>query len=1209
MEAPRLTLLPFLDSWDPDLTRLTLNVMTIPIGDPRQPLNSSVASVPAAPKFDGANIELAPHISTTLTTVPIADPDLATGQTLTLTAPAGQTQIYDDMAAQFQITKPQSAFERKSEFRLAKYLPHTYRSSFGFTAPKTDLAVIDDSYFCALRCRKKTPITEVPNDPEISWGEVYAMMMRHPEMARAAGLLHTVTIDLGGAFPGGWIFFNLASGSPFAAQAAADPEYLKIFGTRVPELATDKKRAVFTPVSFPIAADAAAQAALGPFDEVFDEAISFDDGFAKLVHARQPDTTDLAADDGGGQQLVTDPGIQLGWDDEDILIGMNRGISDNPDGSPAPEAPSGVLGYRVDVREEGGSAWTSLCRIEGAAGTVFSGVTLGALDGELNVEVHPAQVETQFWIPTYYTRWIGGSLVAPSEQTQKMSGEELFPDPDPYSGVAADDVPLRYGSSYEFRVRMADMAGGGPDWTAEPENPGDRPIASLDMRRKVRPRPPELGQLQPNTIVPASIQISRPRLGFPAALFTGHPQALSALDAILTANSTAAPANVQPLTIPDPDTPLLQIDVFVELPAFDRSGDREGFTRLSRTYRAFPDLTDLTAETPLSLDFIWVTTPRLSDRVWPDAALAVAETGPIELPTARNVRIEVRAIGNSDLTYWSTEEALIGNAAPLWESTIRVAAPENHTIIDAIDPAAALTSAYLQPEIIPNARTLSAPTQARSSPLAATRLATSLELLNDSGAIYAPPGRRVVFACNGLTHSTAPDQSSITFTSAAELTTTWINALRIPIDRDWSWIGLSPQGLEITRTLSVRNSGTSIDTKVASVPVPHSVNLQASSGEPDRERFEIILFDAFQPPMNNSGFPREVLVSYSVTAHREAGGSDPTVSIDTRLPIVTPPRVAPQIVSAGHALSPFTRDPDYAETGNRERRLWLEFADDPRKDPDDKIFGRVLALAPDPMLLPQYEPDPDAPSLAEIDLDPELIRLIRPGQAEDFAGLSAMQPLIPSVDSPLHFAVPLPPSIDSGDPELFGFFTMEFRVGHPKSTDTNPFWSTAQGRFGPPMVIEGIQFPAPQMEVAARLIKNTYQVIAHYAQPVRNGLRIPLTRPNTEIWFVLYARLMQADGKTMRNVQLLTKRASIRRTDENPGIRPMKGGVTWKVDEVRSALRALGLSSQTPLSTLGIELLPEPNGSFTDPLGGDLGEVRILRSSRLIEMPHDCCVL
>jgi hypothetical protein len=51
----------------------------------------------------------------------------------------------------------------------------------------------------------------------------------------------------------------------------------------------------------------------------------------------------------------------------------------------------------------------------------------------------------------------------------------------------------------------------------------------------------------------------------------------------------------------------------------------------------------------------------------------------------------------------------------------------------------------------------------------------------------------------------------------------------------------------------------------------------------------------------------------------------------------------------------------------------------------------------------------------------------------------------------------------------------------------------------------------------------------------------------------------------------------------------------------------LGLDPHSSLSVLAVELLPEPNGGFNDPLGGDLGEVRILRTSPLAAVQSSCC--
>jgi len=297
---------------------------------------------------------------------------------------------------------------------------------------------------------------------------------------------------------------------------------------------------------------------------------------------------------------------------------------------------------------------------------------------------------------------------------------------------------------------------------------------------------------------------------------------------------------------------------------------------------------------------------------------------------------------------------------------------------------------------------------------------------------------------------------------------------------------------------------------------------------------------------------------------------------------------------------------DYAETVDRNRLLWLEVAEDPRKDPRDVIYGRAVARAPDPMLMPGWEPIANPPDLAGFDIDPEIVRVVRPGQPDDNAGLAAMQPLIPSPDSPLHFALPLPPALGPDSPELFGFFTYEFRMGHPRGTDTSPYWSTAQGRFGPPTVIDGIQFPAPRLDCTLRASGAGWSVSSRHAQPVIGGRPQPWRRPNTEVWFVLYGRVMQVDGATRRNVQIGLRKGTperaVRRTQ------PIRSRSGWTNLEIQAALLQIGMPPETPCSVLAVELLPEPNSGYSDPLQAELGEVRVLRSSRLVAVPVDCCV-
>src|SRR5207302_10852471 len=101
-------------------------------------------------------------------------------------------------------------------------------------------------------------------------------------------------------------------------------------------------------------------------------------------------------------------------------------------------------------------------------------------------------------------------------------------------------------------------------------------------------------------------------------------------------------------------------------------------------------------------------------------------------------------------------------------------------------------------------------------------------------------------------------------------------------------------------------------------------------------------------------------------------------------------------------------------------------------------------------------------------IDPEPIRFITKDHGNDSAGLDAMQvmaaemanPAQPLVKvSPVHYLLPLPPGLHGESSELFGFFTYELRVGH-----TDGIWSTAQGRYGHPARVNGVQHPAPPLK-------------------------------------------------------------------------------------------------------------------------------------------------
>ncbi|WJK32223.1 hypothetical protein [Solwaraspora sp. WMMA2065] len=501
--------------------------------------------------------------------------------------------------------------------------------------------------------------------------------------------------------------------------------------------------------------------------------------------------------------------------------------------------------------------------------------------------------------------------------------------------------------------------------------------------------------------------------------------------------------------------------------------------------------------------------------------------------------------------------------------------------------------------------------QTAPTPALLGRLAGALDLVADGPTLLGAPGEWVVFGCAGLGHHLAPDGGSVEFTDPTELAGRWLHAVQAVVDRDWTWRGAGSPTLTLRRTVRLPDAPDAPQTvtDVGVIELVDSVNVQAGTGDPDRGFVRMVFLDAVAAPLGPDGLPYEPQVDYDLEFRLETGEVVRQV-ISSTLPIVTPPRQVPRVVAAGIALTPYGTDASYAATTPRIRRLWLEFVE-PLADPRDAYFVRPLTVTPDPMLLPDTEPVADPATVPTLPLDPEPVRVITPGQVQDLAGYATMQRLEPAADSDRHFLVPLPPNTDPGSPELFSFYTYEIRVGHDCGPLDDPLWSTAQGRYGEPLTLEGVAHPAP--ELAATVLAEpdgAVRVRAPYAVPYLGLRRVLPDPPNTQLWAVLYARVMQADASTRRNVQVGLRPLWLPR--RQPGPRsvplPVEGETTWSGADVRAALEAAGLPPGLPVSVLVVEVLPEPNGSFADPLGGDLGQVRILRTSPLSAVDRDCCV-
>jgi hypothetical protein len=524
------------------------------------------------------------------------------------------------------------------------------------------------------------------------------------------------------------------------------------------------------------------------------------------------------------------------------------------------------------------------------------------------------------------------------------------------------------------------------------------------------------------------------------------------------------------------------------------------------------------------------------------------------------------------------------------------------------------------------------------------RLALELGLQVNGLQFSAPPGQRVAFgASKALKHDLAGDYSSITFAAQNELLDHWIAAITLDLDRDWTWDGLQDPSFTVLRDGNPN--------PVGYLNVRQTVSASAATEPVQRDFTRLVFFDAVDPnpPASPPGqFPEAPTVSWSIVPNLVTGLTTPDLpkSLSITLPKAARPTQTPTIVSAGIALSPYQPSAEYSSTAPRQRALWIEF-EQPLADPADAYFARVLAYGPDPLLAfgPTTAPDAITQDVTEppLSLDPEPMRLITPGQTADKSGLDAMLPLVPSLsppgeNPPRHFLLPLPPGVSDDDPELFGFWTYELRVGH--GGDGLPKWSTAQARYGRPLRVTGVQHPTPQLNCIVSRNPTGIQAIAPFATPVLNGRKtFSFFQPYTKLWALLYTQVTQADGASRRNVLLLTERLdplldqivdpngqtgpSVTRDVYGVGLFSQKDDPTLGKTGIETVLGNLVLPLTSPLSVLAVELLPT-NGPFdrpvvgpggpvhaqdpqgVGPLDNNLGKQRILRISPLMAVPPIC---
>ena len=1152
----RLSILTFPQSWDGN--SLTVRFLCLPKGNP---LTDSPG--PGLPVFAAAKLVFEPKLIGSLDRFPLPADALPADPLLLDEPPTQKADLFGELGKLFKIGPRGDAPPQQAQFR--KVITQSYSALIGDRRRSLLLADTDE-FNCALhQGATDQPAVPVAPSDTISWGQLIAHALRQPKLASALGLMGqaTITPDDPAFFEnGGWVYIDLHPTSDYAGAA----DITALYAARIPKLTG--ARPVFAALLFPVSN----QPTDFVFDDVAREAQLYDDGIAKLVHCAQSD--------GAGDS------IQLAWEDEQIAEWLERQVQVIPGAGLKIDAPNGVAGYRVDVRKAGDVDWNSLLRIESQGDLQLGDFSLGSFQGEAIIEVAPTQLSPNlpgmFWLPSYFATWRGSSLALtdadltrlharPDVQNaqnaaQLLNREKVF--------VPVDDkvVPLEYGQTYEFRVRFADLTRGGPDVNAALPDPARNSIANLTFQRRKAPGPIQI--LEWPSADSRQVRIAKPRLGYPEALFTGKAIFAHLEDDLdfLAAN----PKVTREISVPDPDVPTLEIQVQVK----SLAGDGLPYLPLYTTTRTF-DGTELT----IALDF--------QDHA---TLLTLAAEQPVEgslaVPAARDLRLTFAGIGRDQAGYFLDDDARQGAPVTLDVRAPGTAEPE---LLAEPETFSSLRSFFFQPQ--PPGNTVPPP---------AERLAAELGLDQTALTLSGRAGRRTVIACSAeLHHTLTPELSAITFASNAGLVQRWINVLQFTVPRDWTWDGLDGAGIKVTRVVHFPIGDDSVET-VGVIRLPRVIGPRLAAGSPAdsralvRQSTNLIFFDALDPKPIPPLKPSELTVEYILEPAFQGPPPGDAVVRSILLPMTTPPSQTPRIVSAGIALSDFQAAEDYSSTKSRCRMLWFEFDAAPA-DPDDAYFVRVLAKAPDPMMLVPRDLISDDAEETPLPADPEWMRMITPGQPRDENGLSAMQQL---QDSPTakHYLVPLPPELQEASAELFGFFVYEVRLGHTASR-----WSTAQGRFGPVLRIAGVQHPAPPLVCQAGRDKTGILVQAPFATPVLNGANLRAFVPQTDLWALLYARVRQADGAAWRNVLLARRQLFAPQAGNDPqrtGVPVLFGEAVFDPDTVTNGLQQLGLPAGEPLTVLAAELFADPREN--DPLGDRLGHARTLRISPLVPVPDAC---
>ena len=1004
-----------------------------------------------------------------------------------------------------------------------------------------------------------------------------------------------------------------------------DQTYVKRYAARISKLDLTKGRNLFAAVEFPVlinnlppAPDEPVAPSTAILDEMFIEAAEYDDGFSKIVHNYQPVTNSLLQETQDDEYPVTnDIGIRMGWDDEQLGIWHARQLNADPATGKRPDAPLGVYQYRIDVRERRlvgpPNDWIPLCRVRYDKDVSLDATLIGHLNEELEmgVEVYPAQLDADstapFWLPAYFSQWIGNSLVLQDEnaiaiyQKDKIDKNHLGPknlyDPSNdapfvatknnfYQAVGLDKIELLYGKQYEFRVRLADITGGGPIITDNPIYGAASPISLCHFVRHVIPQ--QFNFLTPipssDTAIftASSLTVQRPLLGYPSILFTGgYTDTVNKLiaDGNTIINSYDPMTKIQKIKrdvgLYDPDVDRMEILVEVKALGMDttirKKDPKDSYALLYVTNRKFP----IPFEVSLDVPFVFIDAPNLSfvgSQQLPDLGLNssgktnIDDRTDIVLPTARDIRITVRAVTQTKPDYYGGVNPDGSNRTELKgivsSFITRKAAISEKNLFKPIAESLMIRGVYLQPDepitITANINNLLIANLASDNqiPNIMQRLAAAIGTESKGASLLGKQGQRWQFSTNRfIRHTASPDNTSITFATNSDLLNHWIVPITLLIDRDWTWDDLQPISMTVYRrkiflldAMSLMgytdrqmflNKFSSQDiltnaSVIASVPeeqvgdleLKRTINIQALSNS-DRSQTYCCFLDAVEPkPLDDTKFPDEILVSYRIAVNYQVdgGGVTPLHDTDQVLYLHLPITIPPaQSAKIVSAGIAFSKYVRDKNYANTENREKYLWVELDAKPSDPNDAYYARYLAYAPdTLLARWEPD-------------LLIAPQEPALPIDPEQIRIISPASSDDHAGLSAMQEMTKAKDSDV-----HYLVPLPPGlHPDSLEMFGFftyefrvghkvpWSTAQGRFGRPIRNTGVQHPLPQLYCLATRNEKFISVTAPYAQTVFNGRNVTAKPPRTEIWALLYAQVRMADDSDERNVLLSDRKLFI----------------------------------------------------------------------------------